>query len=112
VVGFGSIYLLSDVNYKFPLTTIISTVFPMVRRVRDPHHKLIQEQLNGGYFTELAEEDWQLIRPCLETNEQLFGISIDRDLLTVNGVRRAPESVYRKVSAAKLAVLAKEEVPE
>jgi len=80
--------------------------------VRDPHHKLIQEQLNGGYFTELAEEDWQLIRPCLETNEQLFGISIDRDLLTVNGVRRAPEGVYRKVSAAKLAVLAKEEVPE
>jgi glutamate synthase domain-containing protein 3 len=80
--------------------------------VRDPHHKLIQEQLNGGYFTELAEEDWQLIRPCLETNEQLFGISIDRDLLTVNGVRRAPEDVYRKVSAVKLAVLAKEEVPE
>jgi glutamate synthase domain-containing protein 1/glutamate synthase domain-containing protein 3 len=80
--------------------------------VRDPHHKLIQEQLNGGYFTELAEEDWQLIRPYLETNEQLFGISIDRDLLTVNGVRRAPEDVYRKVSAAKLAVLAKEEVPE
>ncbi len=80
--------------------------------VRDPHHKLIQEQLNGGYFTELAEEDWQLIRPCLETNEQLFGISIDRDLLTVNGVRRAPEDVYRKVSAAKLAVLAKEDVPE
>jgi len=80
--------------------------------VRDPHHKLIQEQLNGGYFTGLAEEDWQLIRPCLETNEQLFGISINRDLLTVNGVRRAPEDVYRKVSAAKLAVLAKEEVPE
>ncbi len=80
--------------------------------VRDPHHKLIQEQLNGGYFTGLAEEDWQLIRPCLETNEQLFGISIDRDLLTVDGVRRAPENVYRRVSAAKLAVLTKEEVPE
>lgn len=80
--------------------------------IRDPHHKLIKEQLNGGYFTEPCEEDWQLIRPYLEKNERLFGISIDRDLLTVNGVRRAPEDVYRKVSAAKLAVLAKEEVPE
>jgi len=80
--------------------------------VRDPHHKLISEQLNGGRFTELAEEDWQLIRPYLETNEQLFGISVDRDLLTVDGVRRAPEDVYRKVSAVKLAVLGKEEVPE
>ncbi|MHC4641833.1 MAG: GltB/FmdC/FwdC-like GXGXG domain-containing protein, partial [Planctomycetota bacterium] len=80
--------------------------------IRDPHHKLIQDQLNGGYFTELAEEDWQLIRPYLETNEQLFGISIDRDLLTVDGVRHPPEDVYRKVIAVKLAVLAKEEVPE
>jgi len=80
--------------------------------IRDPHHKLIKEQLNGARFTGLTEEDWQLIRPYLETNEELFGISIDRDLLTVDGVRRAPEDVYRKVSAVKLAVLAKEEVPE
>ncbi len=80
--------------------------------VRDPHRKLIPEQLNGGRFTELAEEDWQLIRPYLETNEQLFDISVDRDLLTIDGVRRAPEDVYRKVSAVKLTVLAKEEVPE
>jgi glutamate synthase domain-containing protein 3 len=80
--------------------------------VRDPYHKLVPEQLNGGRFTELTEEDWLLIRPYLETNEQVFGISVDRNLLTVGGVRRAPEDVYRKVSAVKLAVLAKEEVPE
>jgi glutamate synthase domain-containing protein 1/glutamate synthase domain-containing protein 3 len=80
--------------------------------VRDPHHKLVPEQLNGGCFTELAEEDWLLIRPYLETNEQFFGISVDRDLLTVDGVRRAPEDVYRKVSTVKLAVLAREEIPE
>ena len=76
--------------------------------VKDPHRKLVPEQLNGGRFTELAEEDWQLIRPYLETNEQLFGISVDRDLLNIDGVRRPPEDVYRKVSAVKLAVLAKE----
>jgi hypothetical protein len=80
--------------------------------IRDPHHKLVDEQLNGGRFAELAEEDWLLIRPYLQTNEQLFGISIDRDLLTVDGVRRAPEDVYRKVSPVKSAVLAAQELPE
>ncbi|HEG43031.1 MAG TPA: glutamate synthase [Phycisphaerales bacterium] len=69
--------------------------------VRDPHHKLVPEQLNGGYFNKLTEQDWQLILPYLENNERLFGISIDRDLLTVDGVRRAPEDVYRKVSVHK-----------
>ena len=80
--------------------------------VRDPHHKLIAEQLNGGYFAPLTEKDWRLIRPYLETNERLFGISIDRDLLAVDGVRRAPETVYRKVTAARSAVLASEALPD
>lgn len=80
--------------------------------IRDPHNKLVQGQLNGGRFAKLTEDDWQLIRPYLETNEQLFGISIERDLLTVDSVRRAPEDVYRKVSPVKSAVLAKESVPE
>ncbi len=80
--------------------------------IRDPHNKLVQGQLNGGRFTRLTEDDWQLIRPYLETNEQLFGISVERDLLTVDSVRRAPEDVYRKVCAVKSAVLASESVPE
>ena len=80
--------------------------------VRDPHHKLIAEQLNGGFFTPLTEKDWRLIRPYLETNERLFGISIDRDLLAVDGVRRAPETVYRKIGAAKSAAVATEALPE
>ena len=80
--------------------------------IRDPHHKLVTEQLNGGHFTPLTEKDWRLIRPYLETNERLFDISIDRDLLSVDGVRRAPETVYRKVRAAKSAGLATEAVPE
>jgi glutamate synthase domain-containing protein 1/glutamate synthase domain-containing protein 3 len=80
--------------------------------IRDPHDKLVKGQLNGGFFTKLTEDDWQLIRPYLDTNEQLFGISIERDLLTVDSVRRAPEDVYRKVSPVRSAVLAKESVPE
>ncbi len=80
--------------------------------VRDPHHNLIEEQLNGGFFAPLTEKDWRLIRPYLETNERLFGISIDRDLLAVDGVRRAPETVYRKVTAAKSAVHASQALPD
>ncbi|MBN2269881.1 MAG: hypothetical protein JXN61_04660 [Sedimentisphaerales bacterium] len=81
--------------------------------VRDPHYKLVPEQLNGGQFAPLTEKDWRLIRPYLEINQRLFGISIDRDLLAVDGVRRAPETVYRKVAPIRSAVLAAEEaVPE
>jgi len=80
--------------------------------VRDPHHKLVPEQLNGGLFAPLTEKDWRLIRPYLETNERLFGISIERDLLAVDGVRRAPEGVYRKVCAVRSAAFASEAIPE
>ena len=45
---------------------------------------LVDQQLNGGKFAALTEEDWELILPYLEENERLFGITID-DLLTVNG---------------------------
>jgi hypothetical protein len=50
-----------------------------------------------------------LILPYLQANEYHFGISIERDLLTVDGVRRSPVQVYRKVRAVELAVLRKQE---
>ena len=80
--------------------------------VRDPLRSIVDEQLNGGEFAELTDEDWDLIFPYLQENERLFGISIERDLLTVNGEVRSPGEVYRKVRAVRLAVLAKMEVPE
>lgn len=73
--------------------------------VRDPQHKVVEEQLNGGAIIKLTPEDWSLMLPYLQENEKLFGISIVKDLLTVNGKRREPEEVYRKVAAVKLAVL-------
>ena len=51
------------------------------------------------------DKDWRLIRGYLEENERLFGIRVE-DLLTVDGEVRAPQDVYRKVSAVKLSVLA------
>ncbi|MBW2063553.1 MAG: glutamate synthase [Deltaproteobacteria bacterium] len=65
--------------------------------VRDPSRLIEEEQLNGGEIVPLEEKDWDLIRPYLAENEQLFNISIERDLLTVNGVLKDPVEVYRKV---------------
>jgi len=80
--------------------------------VRDPHKKLVEEQLNGGEFAPMTEEDWRLILPYLKENEQLFGISINDDLLAVDGVKKEPGEVYRKVRAIKLAVLTEMESDE
>ena len=73
--------------------------------IRDPHRLVDVAQLNGGELGPLTEGDWLLMRPYLEENERLFGISID-ELLTVDGERHEPEEVYRKVSAVRLRVLA------
>jgi glutamate synthase domain-containing protein 3 len=80
--------------------------------VRDPRHQLVLEQLNGGEFAEFTDEDWNLIEPYLQANQRHFGISVRRDLLSVDGHPRPPQQVYRKVHAVRLAVLAKELVPE
>jgi len=74
--------------------------------IRDPHCKLVDEQLNGGEFSILTSEDWMLILPYLKENERLFGISIENDLLVVDGERKTPQEVYRKVKPLKTAILA------
>jgi len=74
--------------------------------VRDPHNKIVPEQLNGGMISPFTGEDWKLILPYLQENERLFGISVDYHLLTVNGKRRKPGDVYRTISAATQGVLA------
>jgi glutamate synthase domain-containing protein 3 len=76
--------------------------------LRDPDHKVVTDQLNGGEFVALSAEDWELILPYLKENERLFDISIENDLLTVNGHKKDYTEVYRKVQAVTLDVLAKE----
>ena len=73
--------------------------------IRDPKNITVEEQLNGGMFMPLTDADWALIEPYLKENEKLFGITVDQ-LLTVDGKKRPPERVYRKVGAVRLAVLA------
>ncbi len=73
--------------------------------VRDPHKKIVPEQLNGGEILPFSERDWELIFPYLKENERLFGISIDDHLLTVDGKKMRPEEIYRTISAVKISVL-------
>ncbi len=69
--------------------------------LRDPHQRVTEEQLNGGEFVRLSPADWQLLVPYLQENENLFGISIQNDLLRVDGRQMDYAAVYRKVQAAK-----------
>jgi glutamate synthase domain-containing protein 3 len=73
--------------------------------VRDPHGKIVPEQLNGGELSLFTERDWDQILPYLQENERLFGISIEDHLLRVDGERRAAAEVYRTIRAKKLSVL-------
>ena len=58
--------------------------------IRDPYQQVVEEQLNGGEIVPLTAADWDLILPYLQENERLFGISIEEDLLTVEGAPPGP----------------------
>jgi len=70
--------------------------------IRDPHRIVTSDQLNGGRLTSLTEKDWDVINPHLQENERLFGISIVKDLLVVNGKEQSPLAVYRKIEPIPL----------
>jgi len=72
--------------------------------IRDPRRKVGADQLNGGVFDVVSDQEWELIRPYLEENERLFGIRVD-DLLRVDGRKYPPHVVYRKIKAVPLKVL-------
>ncbi len=93
----------------YPGSNLFSLASGGALYIRDPDGQVVEEQLNGGRLAELTDKDWEIIRPYLVENEKHFGIGLD-DLLTVDGTRRAPHHVYRKVEAVPLAVLTK--IPE
>ena len=96
---------LAEQATPYPGSNLFSLASGGAIYLRDPHHKVVEGQLNGGVFSDLSDRDWRLIQPYLAENERLFGIRI-QDLLTVGTEVRRPTEVYRKVSAVKLQVLA------
>jgi glutamate synthase domain-containing protein 3 len=95
---------LQELESPYPGANLFSMASGGAIYVRDPHKKLVSEQLNGSEFGDVTDEDWELIRGYLEENERLFGIRIE-DLLRVYGVVHPFEQVYRKVRAVRLSVL-------
>jgi hypothetical protein len=90
-----------DLETPYPGANLFSLASGGAIYVRDPHNQLDNEQLNGGAFFDMSEQDWQVILPFLQENEELFDIPVSR-LLTVNGQSLPPGKVYRKVAPAAL----------
>lgn len=95
-----------EYDSPYPGSNIFSLASGGAIYVRDPHGKLVEEQLNGGEYAEMTDADWSLILPYLQENEKLFGIAI-QDLLTVNGQKKEPGNVYRKIRPMKAAATVK-----
>src|SRR5213595_1761442 len=70
--------------------------------IRDPHMKVSEDQLNGGRLADFTTKDWELILPYLKENARLFGISVEQDLLTVDGKLLGPSQIYRKIEPISL----------
>ena len=94
-----------ELDTPYPGSNLFSLASGGAIYIRDPHCKLVEEQLNGGEFSIITAEDWAIISPYLEENERLFGISIEEELLVVNGDKKSPQEVYRKVRPMKAPVL-------
>lgn len=93
-----------DLETPYPGGNLFSLASGGAIYARDPHRRLDEEQLNGGRFADLSDADWQTILPYLQANERLLDISLER-LLSVDGRRRAPHEVYRKIEPVELSVL-------
>lgn len=97
--------VISFLPRPYPGSNLFSLASGGALYVRDPYGQMVEEQLNGGVFTDLTVADWRLIHPYLKENEKHFGIPVSK-LLTVDGELKKPNEVYRKVTAAPLAALA------
>ncbi len=93
----------------YPGSNLFSLASGGALYIRDPYQQVVDEQLNGGEIVDLTAADWDLILPYLQENERLFGISVEHELLQVDGHQRQPDQVYRKIQPGKLAVLTKVE---
>ena len=76
--------------------------------IRDPYCRVSEDQLNGGEFVDFTEQDWTVINPYLEENEQLFGITVAR-LLEMDGETCSADRIYRKIRPLAIRELQAEE---
>lgn len=99
---------LAELDTPYPGGNLFSLASGGAIYVRDPRRLVSGDQLNGGEFDDLGDEDWALIEPYLRENERLFGISIAA-LLSVDGISLPPRQVYRKIRPGTVRALQAEE---
>jgi glutamate synthase domain-containing protein 3 len=109
---FGNTGAVTPQTTPYPGSNLFSLASGGAIYVRDPMKTIDEEQLNGGEIVPLGAKDWDLILPYLEENERLFGISIEDDLLRVNGRKMDALEVYRKVKPQSAKDLAKDGLEE
>ena len=107
-IGFnGEDGSITEHDTPYPGSNIFSLASGGAIYARDPRKKLVDEQLNGGEYAAMTDADWGLIESYLKENEKLFGITIDR-LLTVDGTKKDPGDVYRKIRPFKAPAVKKD----
>lgn len=99
---------IAELDTPYPGGNLFSLASGGAIYIRDPRGLVSSDQLNGGEFGELRDEDWALIEPSLRENERLFGIPVSR-LLSVDGSSRSPQGVYRKIRPGAVRALQAEE---
>jgi len=98
---------LEPLSLTYPGSNIFSLASGGAIYVRDPNKTIVEQQLNGGQFARITDADWDLILPYLEENQRLFGIEINQ-LLAVNGKKRKPADVYRKIVPSSVPIPSEE----
>jgi glutamate synthase domain-containing protein 3 len=86
-----------DLPTPYPGGNLFSLASGGAIYVRDPRRKVTEDQLNGGRFGRMTDQDWETILPYLRENERLFGVSLEGFLLRVDGREVPPTKVYRKI---------------
>ncbi len=93
----------TELSTPYPGSNLFSLASGGAIYVRDPRRKVTEDQLNGGRFGLMTDQDWETILPYMRENERLFGVSLEGFLLKVDGKNVPPTKVYRKIepSSAK-----------
>ncbi|MGH7538537.1 MAG: glutamate synthase [Gemmatimonadales bacterium] len=107
-IALGDDGAIRELDTPYPGGNLFSLASGGAIYMRDPRKAVSDDQLNGGELVELADADWDLMRPYLEENARLFGIPVAQ-LLVVDGLRRPPRDVYRKIRPGRIRALEPEE---
>src|SRR5207247_2567909 len=95
ILKYGKLAVHGDVGQAFMYAAKGGDVYVLGNAAGRP-------QINGVRLADFTTKDWELILPYLKENARLFGISVEQDLLTVDGKLLGPSQIYRKIEPISL----------